>query len=288
MNSRSKTCDTSCVMRRASRNTRCATLRTRRKAFSLVEVLTALAILALISSSVLVVIDRCVTSAVDSSLRMQAFEVARENMEKLLASTLVQENVEYGESDKYPEITWQTVVETFYEPITARMWLRGVCSAQYMDAEGQEQTVELTHWLTDLTKEQLLDIMTREEEEGQLAAQLIATLEEAAQYAGVDAETIERWLENGLLTTEDGLFIKMNLDIYKHSGGNPSPKDKSLQVKSEAELIKLMTELGMPDGTKDAQQNRQGEIDPQTGLTYDELGNMDVREVFDLMKNRQR
>jgi len=157
-----------------------------------------------------------------------------------------------------------------------------------MDAEGQEQAVELTHWLTDLTKGQLLEIMTREEEEGQLAAQLIATLEEAAQYAGVDVETIERWLENGLLTTEDGSFVKMNLDIYKHSGGNPSPKDKSLQVKSEAELIRLMTELGMPDGTKDAQQSRQGEIDPQTGLTYDELGNMDVREVFDLMKNRQR
>jgi len=261
---------------------------TTKPAFSLVEVVTALAILALISSSVLVVINRCVASTADLSLRMQAFEVARENMEKLLASTLVQEKIEYGESDKYPEITWHTVVETFYEPITARMWLRGVCSAQYVDAEGQEQTVELTHWLTGLTKEQLLEIETRDQEEGQLAAQLIATFEEAAQYAGVDAETIELWLENGLLTTEDGLFVKINLDIYKHSGGNPSPKDKSLQVKSEAELIKLMTELGMSDGTKDAQQNRQGEIDPKTGLTYDELGNMDVREVFDLMKNRQR
>jgi len=257
-------------------------------AFSLVEVVTALAILALISSSVLVVIDRCVTSAADSALRMEAFEVARENMEKLLASTLVQEAVEYGESDKYPDIAWQRVVETFYEPITARMWIRGVCSAQYIDAEGQEQTVELIHWLTGLTKGQLLDITTREQEEGQLAAQLIATLEEAAEYAGVDVETIERWLENGMLTTDDGSFVKMNLDIYKRSGGNPSPKDKSLQVKSESELIKLMTELGMPDGTKDAQQNRQGEIDPQTGLTYDELDNMDVREVFDLMKNRRR
>jgi len=96
---------------------------TTKPAFSLVEVVTALAILALISSSVLVVINRCVASTADLSLRMQAFEVARENMEKLLASTLVQEKIEYGESDKYPEITWHTVVETFYEPITARMWL---------------------------------------------------------------------------------------------------------------------------------------------------------------------
>jgi len=241
----------------------------KKTAFSLVEVLTSLAILALISSSVLVVIDRCVASAADSALRMQAFEVARENMEKLLASPLVQETVEYGESDKYPEITWQTVVETFYEPITAQMWVRGVCSAEYIDMEGQEQTVELTHWLTSLTERQLLDITTREDEEGQLAAQLIATIEEAAEYADVEVQTIERWLENGMLTTDDGSFVRMNLDIYKRSGGNPSPEDKNLQVKSEAELIKLTSEQDKLDGTKAAQQAGQDEIDPRTGLTYE-------------------
>ena len=256
--------------------------------FSLIEVLTALAILALISSSVLVVINQCVASAADSALRMQAFEIARENMEKLLASPSAQETVEYGESDKYIGITWQTVVETFYEPITARMWLRAVCSAQYMDAEGLEQTVELTHWLAGLTKEQLLEIETRDQDEGQLAAQLIVTLEEAAEYAGVDTETIEQWLDNGMLTTDDGSFVMMNLDIYKYSGGNPSPKDKSMQVKSEADLIKLMSKQSTPDGTKDARQRRQDDIDPQTGLTYEELDNMDVREVLELMKNQRR
>ncbi|MCH8119729.1 MAG: prepilin-type N-terminal cleavage/methylation domain-containing protein [Planctomycetes bacterium] len=256
--------------------------------FSLVEVLTALAILALISSSVLVVIDRCVVSAADSSLRMQAFEVARENMEKLLASPLVQETVEYGESDTYLGITWQTVVETFYEPITARMWVRGICSAEYIDMEGQKQTVELTHWLTGLTKGQLLDIMTREDEEGQLAAQLIATIEESAEYAGVDVQTIERWLENGMLKTGDGSFVRMNLDIYKRSGGNPSPEDKSLQVRSEAELIKLTSEQGKLDRTKAAQQTGQDEIDPRTGLTYEELEGMDISEVWELIKNRRR
>ncbi|MFA5252310.1 MAG: type II secretion system protein, partial [Phycisphaerae bacterium] len=76
-------------------------------AFSLVEVMTALIILALISSSVLVVINRCMASAADSSLRMQAFEVARDNMETLLSRDEVEETVEYGSSDKYPEIKWQ-------------------------------------------------------------------------------------------------------------------------------------------------------------------------------------
>ena len=275
-------------MYRQARNTQYAIRNAKEKAFSLVEVLTALAILALICSSVLVVIDRCVASAADSSLRVRAFEVARENMEKLLASPSIQENVEYGESDKYPEITWQRVVETFYEPITARMWIRGICSAEYIDTEGQEQTVELTHWLTDLTKGQLFEIMSRDEEEEQLAAQLIGTIEEAAEYAGVDVQTIEQWLENGMFTTGDGSFVRMNLDIYKLSGGNPSPEDKSLQVKSEAELIKLTSEQGKLDGTKAAQQTGQDEIDPRTGLTYEELEGMDVSEVWELMKNRRR
>lgn len=255
-----------------------------RPAFSLVEVLTALAILALISSSVLVVINRCVASAADSALRMQAFEVARENMEKLLASTSVKENVEYGQSNKYPEITWQNIVETFYEPITSRMWVRGVCSAEYRDAEGQEQKVELTNWLTGLTKEQLLEVMTREGEEGQLAAQLIGTIDEAAEYAGVDVQTIERWLDNGMLTTEDGSFVRMNLEIYMRSGGNPSPEDKSLQVKSEAELTRLTGRQGKQGGP----QAGQDEIDPRTGLTYGELEGMGVSEVWELLKNRRQ
>ncbi|MGD8786765.1 MAG: prepilin-type N-terminal cleavage/methylation domain-containing protein, partial [Phycisphaerales bacterium] len=201
------------------RSTRCYN---KKAAFSLVEVVTALAILALISSSVFVVIDRCVSSATDSTLHIQAFEVARENMEKLLASPSIQESVEYGQSDKYPGIAWQTVVETFYEPITARMWIRGVCIAEYVDTQGQEQRVELTHWLTDLTRGQLLEIMNRDEQEELLSAQLIETIEEAAEYAGVDVQTIEQWLENGMLKTGDGSFIKMNLDIYKSSNGSPN------------------------------------------------------------------
>jgi prepilin-type N-terminal cleavage/methylation domain-containing protein len=257
------------------------------KAFSLVEVLTALAILALISSSVLVVIDRCVASAANSGQQMRAFEVARENMEKLLSSATVEESVEYGQSDRYPEISWQTVVETFYEPITSRMWIRGVCSARYNDPNGQEQTIELEHWLTDLTKEQLLQIMKRDEEQQDDAAgELIETLEAAAEYAGVDAETIQQWLENGLLTTEDGSFIKSNLDLYMRSNGNPSEEDKKLQIKSKAELTDKQSKSGK--GTAADQQGQQDEIDRKTGMTYKELEQMDFSEIWDLMKNQRR
>jgi type II secretory pathway pseudopilin PulG len=136
-------------------------------AFSLVEAVTALIILALISSSVLVVINRCMASAVDSTLRMQAFEVARDNMETLLSKGSVKEMIEYGSSDKYPGIRWQTTVETFYEPVSERMWARAVCSAEYADTAGDVQTIELTHWLTGLTREQLIQMIEAKQREAE-------------------------------------------------------------------------------------------------------------------------
>jgi type II secretory pathway pseudopilin PulG len=142
-------------------------------AFSLVEVVTALIILALISSSVLVVINRCMASAADSELRMQAFEVARDNMEKILSKDSVEEMAEYGSSDKYPEIQWQTAVEAFYEPAMEQIWVKAICSAEYTGTAGDAQTVELTHWLTGLTKEQIIQ-MLEEKQKGQLAEEFIA------------------------------------------------------------------------------------------------------------------
>ena len=83
------------------------------RGFTLLEVLAALAILALASSSVMIVIDRCVASASDSTLRMEAFELVRENLEKILILDAVEESADYGTSDKYPDISWQTVIEGF-------------------------------------------------------------------------------------------------------------------------------------------------------------------------------
>jgi len=260
------------------------------RGFSLPEVIAALMILALVSSSVLVVINRCITSAADSALRMQAFEVARENMEKLLSKDSVEEMVEYGSSDKYPQIQWQTTVEAFYEPITTRMWIQGVCSAEYTDIAGQLQTVELTHWLTDLTKEQLLEILKQEQQEQErLADLLIGTVEEAAEYVGVDVETIEQWVDNGMLTTEEGSFVKNNLDIYKESNGNPPPEAKNQQVESDADLIELIEQQPEPAEQEPAEQEPdewekwQDQVEPLTGLTYGELAGMSFDEIWELL-----
>jgi prepilin-type N-terminal cleavage/methylation domain-containing protein len=259
----------------------------KRRAFSLVEVSAALIILALVSSGVMVVIGRCAASGTNSTLRMQAFEVARENMEKLLSSDSLKETVDYGESELYPGIEWETAVETFYEPVTSRMWIQGVCLARYMDVEGQEQTVELTHWLTDVSKDQLLKMMGgQDDKEEQLAAQFIETIEDAALYAGVDVEMVEQWIDNGMLVTEDGSFIKGNLDIYMQSNGNPSPEDQQLQVSSMAELAAQQEK--MDDIRAMGEQEGLDEIDPKTGLTYGELEQMDFSEIWELMKSRQQ
>ncbi len=259
----------------------------RMRAFTLVEVSAALIILGIVSSSVVLVISRCVTSGTNSMLRMQAFEVARENMEKLLASDVLEETADYGQSESYPGIEWETTVETFYEPITARMWVRGVSLARYYDIEQQEQTVELTHWLTDVTKEQLLKMMEDPNSTNeQFSEQLIESVEEAAVYAGVDVETIEQWLDDGMKVTDDGAFVKGNLDIYKAANGDPSPEDRQRQISSTAEFEAQQEKFGNIN-TGGGQQGA-GEIEPKTGLTYEELEQMDFPDVYNLIKERRR
>ena len=194
----------------------------RRRGFSLPEVVAALVILAFVSSSVLVILDRCMASAAELTLRMRAFEVARDNMEMLLASNSVEEMVDYGNSEKYPEIQWETVVETFYDPEEERMWVQAVCSAEYFDTRGETQKVELIHWLTHLTEQQTEKIRQAKEEEERLLeeeGQIILTVEEAAEYAGVDVQTIRQWVSSGMPTTESGWYIKDELDRYESTGG---------------------------------------------------------------------
>ena len=134
-------------------------------AFTLIEAVMAVAILAAITTSVLVVMNRCVTAAIDIRVKTQAFEIARENMEKLLASASLSDMTEFGYSEQNPDIEWQTAVQSFYEPVTSRMWMEAVCSATYYDSKNAQQKIELTHWLTDLTKEQVLKILDQQSRE---------------------------------------------------------------------------------------------------------------------------
>jgi len=134
-------------------------LSVRRKAFTLIEVSVALVILGMIAATILVVVNRAMDTVVAWQTKMEAFEVARENMEKVLAQKSVTDTVEYGTSEKNPDINWETTVESFYEPVSNRMWIRAVCSAAYIDDSGEEQKIELTHWITEPNKKQVEQIL---------------------------------------------------------------------------------------------------------------------------------
>jgi hypothetical protein len=199
--------------------------------------MTACVLLAFIGSSVWVVMDRCMISAADTTQRMRAFVIAQDNMEKLLIAESVEEMIEYGVSEKFPDIRWQTAVESFYEPLGSRMWVRAVCSAEYTDAAGETKTVELTHWLTDLTNEQLQQMTERTQlQRQQLARHIIETAGLAAQYAGVDVSTIRQWVRNGMPTTADGSYLKPWLDTYLRTDGKPTVQDKQDAITEYPEL----------------------------------------------------
>lgn len=258
--------------------------RPERAGFTLLEVLTALAILALASSSVLVVVDRCVNSAADSALRMEAFQLVSENLEEVLVRDSVEESVEFGASEKYPDLTWQTTIEAFPEPVTGEMWVRAVCSAQYKDSKREDQKVELEHWITALSDQQAGQIMDDEEVAKLKAEQLITDPEEAAKYAGIDVDTLDQWVQNGLMTTEDDSFIKYNLDLFVKSNGDPSLEEKGRQVKS---IEELSLALRTAQRELDEGAGGDGTGNPATSLSPEDLEKMDIGEVMKLLKQKQ-
>jgi len=217
------------------------------RGFSLVEVMAALAILAMTSSSVLVVIHRNAAAAADLTIRMWAFEIARENMEKLLSTNSVSETTEYGVSEIYPDIQWETMVEAFNEPESKRTWIRAICSAEYTDVNGELQTVELTHWITPLTDAQakkLREFKERQAERLAESGQIIRDIEEAAAYVGVDAETIRQWETNGMRKTKEGYYITDELDLYERTNGWPTMADRleAQQMNADDEIPGLIDE----------------------------------------------
>ena len=209
----------------------------RHRAFTLVESMAAVTLLAFIGISVWVVLERCTASAADSVQRMRAFEIAHENMEKILGSDSVQETTEYGTSEKFPDIRWQTTIESFYEPLASHMWVRAVCSAEYTDTSGETQNVELINWLTKLSDEQMRQVTAKSElQKQQLAKHVIATEDLAAEFAGVTVETIKQWVKNGMPMTDANEYLKPWLDLYLQTEGNPTDEDMQNTLTEYPEL----------------------------------------------------
>jgi prepilin-type N-terminal cleavage/methylation domain-containing protein len=169
----------------------------RRKAFTMIEVSVALIILGMLAATVLVIINKAVDTVIFWQTKIQAFEIARENMEQLLSRPSVTDSLEYGTSRTNPDITWETTVESFYEPVTSRMWIRAICSAEFTDTQGQPQKVELTQWLTGLNQYQIMKIIEQQKklEEYQMSlGDFLDKMDEA--MAGEDVQSADAELQS--------------------------------------------------------------------------------------------
>ena len=179
------------------------TVRSHRAAFTLVEVGAALVLLSIILSSVMVLMNRYVDSVIDLQLRQEAFELARGNMEQLLAESKLSDMAEFGDSEQNPEIEWQTLVEPFYEPVTDQMWIRAVCSAGFNDTKGEYQNIEMEHWITNLNAQQVKQILAQQQIEAEymdlLADGEASAIEETTlaylEKEGLDPEAYKRFIE---------------------------------------------------------------------------------------------
>ncbi|MBN2019851.1 MAG: prepilin-type N-terminal cleavage/methylation domain-containing protein [Sedimentisphaerales bacterium] len=210
--------------------------------FTLIEAMAAIALLTFISVSVWIALERCMVLAADTAQRNRAFEIARENMENIVGLDTVEENTEFGVSEMFPDIRWQTTIESFYEMHAGRMWVQAISSAEYTDAEGQTQSVSLTYWLTDLSDDQMRMLMENKQQQADLLANhIIETEELAAEYAGVNVETIREWVRNDMPTFE-GMYIKPWLKLYGANDGEPTDGQKLELIKRYPELAKSKRE----------------------------------------------
>lgn len=159
------------------------------KGFTLTEVTAALVILALVTTGSLVAMNRYLNTAIDQGIKMEAFNLARENMEKVLSASKLTDYVQQGESEMNPDIRWQNSVESFYEPLTSRMWIRAVCGVSYLDSQGENQEIELTHWVTDISKKQVLAIIDQKKREEEYEEELA---EEGEDFEDEDQQDDEQ------------------------------------------------------------------------------------------------
>lgn len=214
----------------------------KRRGFTFVEVVAAVALLTIMISSVLVMMNHFVGSISDMRLRQAAFELARSNMETLLSEAKLPDTNEYGESEINPDIHWETIVEPFYEPYKSRMWIRAVCTGSFTNSKDEEEKVELEHWITNLTAAQIKQILAQQETEAEYM-----NLLEAGNYTDPQLATIA-YLEEARLDVEayKGLLEdhrQLKLEFLDKNGSG-DPFDKYVDKLNDGEDV-FLENLGM-------------------------------------------
>lgn len=209
--------------------------------FTLLEVVVALMLLGVICASLFVVMERCMVSVTDMIWERRAFEVARENLEQVLCRTSVneQEDEDYGQSERYPQIAWGTTMDIYTDPIDGSLsWLKVVCTAEYEDTEGETQTVSLSHLLCSISES--------EDDPNQVDGfedwKVYTSDNEAAADLGIDVEQIIEFKDNDMLLTDANLCIRHNCQIFIDAGGDPNEVERARQVTTEEQYEALMAQ----------------------------------------------
>lgn len=217
--------------------------------FTLVEVAVTIVVVGLIVGSSMTILDRLIGAMGDMRLRSEAFEIARQNMETLLSETKAADLSEYGTSEICPEVQWQTAIEPFYEPISKKMWIRAVCSAGFNDSKGQYQSIDLEHWLTNLSADVVRQIIQQQKAEDDYLDLLSGTA--SGQEEAAVQETTMAYLEEAGLDVDkysDFLDQQRNQKLdYISKKGFDDGYDTLIEELREDENVFLQA-LGMDFG----------------------------------------
>lgn len=178
--------------------------------FTLVEALAAVVVLGIILSSVMIVIDNCISSTINLTLKQKAFEVARENIEQIISRDQVQEEIETGVSDRYPEIEWENAIRAD-KVADSEMWVKVTCKAMYLDSEEEPREVELVHWLTKLSKQQMQQVMRDRQLAQEQSGEIGTELEEQPKEEEVEPEE-EKSPEEELANKIDDMWNRAQND----------------------------------------------------------------------------
>jgi type II secretory pathway pseudopilin PulG len=187
-------------MRIYTKNTYCC-----RGAFTLVEALTALVIVGFVCGTVLIVINNCIDSVSDMESRLRAVDVARENLESLLAQNNLKEFSETGISELYPDIEWVRGVEVTEFQGTSDMWMKAFSSANFYNTDNELEEVEFENWLAPLTDQQEAQVLKDRQKEDEYLDELeLERLEELENAMKLEEEQQEDQLNaDGEMSDED-------------------------------------------------------------------------------------
>jgi hypothetical protein len=173
------------------------------------------------------------------------------------------------------------------------MWVRAVCTAEYTDTEGTPKKVELTNWLTNLSDDQVSQLTARSAlQKKAIAKHIIETEELAAEYAGVNAETLRKWVKNGMPMTDTGEYLKPWLDLYLQTSGNPTGQDRqdTLAKYPELSIARPATTTQGQSTTTGTQtsgaQAQPGSETPDMGPDFEKL-DPEIQRVFEELMKEQ-